>query len=106
MVCYLLVELAAAYFMGAPKFMRVHNGAGKIAGLVLPLLGAVVIVTVLWFNVKDADSWSAAPLLGLYWCVLGLIIAVALSGIAKRVGESLALELDMTPRTADPTRSA
>ncbi|MCG7596416.1 APC family permease [Mycobacterium sp. PSTR-4-N] len=109
MVCYLLVEIAAAYFVGAPKFMSVHNGAGKIAGLVLPLLGAVVIVTVLWFNVKDAESWSAAPMLGLYWCALGLVIAIALSGIAKRVGESLALELDResdaTP-TADPTRSA
>jgi hypothetical protein len=35
--------------------------------------------------------------LGLYWCVIGLVIAVAASGIAKRVGESLAAELDKTP---------
>ena len=69
MVCYLLVELAAAWFVGAPKFVRVHGGKGKVLGLVLPLLGAVVIVVVLWFNVKDAETWSAAPLLGLYWCV-------------------------------------
>ncbi len=101
MVCYLLVEIAAAYFVGAPKFQWVHAGKGKVAGLVLPLLGAIVIVTVLWFNVKDADTWSAAPLLGLYWCAIGLVIAIALSGIAKRVGESLAEELDMTPPTTD-----
>ncbi|WP_199254549.1 APC family permease [Mycolicibacterium mengxianglii] len=97
MVCYLLVELAAAWFVGAPKFVSVHGGTGKVLGLALPLLGAVVIAVVLWFNVKDAETWSAAPLLGLYWCVIGLVIAVAASRIAKRVGESLTLELNSTP---------
>lgn len=97
MVCYLLVELAAAWFVGAPKFARVHGGSGKALGLALPLLGALVIVVVLWFNVKDAQTFSAAPLLGLYWCVIGLIIALAASRIAKRVGESLSLELDLAP---------
>jgi amino acid transporter len=95
MVCYLLVEIAAAWFVGAPKFASVHGGKGKVLGLLLPLLGAVVIVVVLWFNVKDASTWSAAPLLGLYWCVVGLVIALAASGIAKRVGESLTRELDL-----------
>jgi amino acid transporter len=96
MVCYLLVEVAAAWFVGAPKFAAVHGGHGKILGLVLPLLGAAVITVVLWFNVKDAASWAAAPLLGIYWCVIGLAIAVAASGIAKRVGQSLAAELNLT----------
>jgi amino acid transporter len=95
MVCYLLVEIAAAWFVGAPKFAAVHGGKGKVLGLLLPLLGAVVIVVVLWFNVKDAATWSAAPLLGVYWCVVGLVIALAASGIAKRVGESLTRELDL-----------
>jgi hypothetical protein len=97
MVCYLLVEVAAAWFVGAPKFVAVHGGHGKTPGLVLPLLGAVVILVVLWFNVKDAETWLAAPLLGLYWCAVGLVIALAASGIAKRVGESLTRELDLTP---------
>jgi xanthine/uracil permease len=97
MVCYLLVEVAAAWFVGAPKFLDVHGGKGKLPGLVLPLLGALVIVVVLWFNVKDAETWSAAPLLGLYWCIAGLIIALAASGIAKRVGESLSAELNLKP---------
>ena len=96
MVCYLLVEIAAAWFTGAPKFARVHGGQGKVLGLLLPLLGAVVILVVLWFNVKDAAGWSAAPLLGLYWCAVGLVIAIAASRVAKRVGESLARELDLT----------
>ncbi len=98
MVCYLLVELAATWFVGAPKFLPVHGGKGKVPGIVLPLLGALVIVVVLWFNVKDAETWSAAPMLGLYWCVVGAIIAVAASGIAKRVGESLSAELNLKPQ--------
>ena len=97
MVCYLLVEIAAAWFVGAPKFVEVHGGKGKVLGLALPLLGAVVILVVLWFNVKDAETWAAAPLLGLYWCAVGLVIAIAASGIAKRVGESLTHELESTP---------
>ncbi|MCV7287957.1 APC family permease [Mycolicibacterium wolinskyi] len=97
MVCYLLVEIAAAWFVGAPKFVDVHGGHGKVLGLALPLLGAVVIAVVLWFNVKDAETWTAAPLLGLYWCAVGLVIALAASGIAKRVGESLTAELALTP---------
>jgi amino acid transporter len=100
MVCYLLVEIAAAWFVCAPKFAGVHGGRGKVLGLALPLLGAVVIIVVLWFNVKDAETWSAAPLLGLYWCVVGLLIAVAASRIAKRVGESLAAELNLAPPVA------
>jgi hypothetical protein len=96
MVCYLLVEIAAAWFTTAPKFVRVHGGKGKVLGLLLPVLGALVIAVVLWFNVKDATEWSAAPLLGLYWCAVGLVIAIAASRIAKRVGESLTRELDLT----------
>jgi len=96
MVCYLLVELAAAWFVGAPKFARVHGGGGKVLGLALPLLGAGVIAVVLWFNVEDATEWTAAPLLGLYWCAIGLMIALAASGIAKRVGASLSAELAAT----------
>jgi amino acid transporter len=97
MVCYLLVEVAAVWFVGAPKFADVHGGKGKILGLVLPTLGAVVIAVVLWFNVKGAQTWLDAPLLGLYWCAVGLVIAIAASGIARRVGESLAAELANTP---------
>ena len=106
MVCYLLVEIAAAWFVGAPKFVGVHGGKGKVPGLVLPLLGALVIVVVLWFNVKDAETWSAAPLLDLYWCLVGLIIAIAASGIAKRVGESLAVRSGAAPRRCERSEHA
>jgi len=106
MVCYLLVEIAAAWFTSAPKFAHVHGGRGRVLGLLLPLLGAIVIAVVLWFNVKDAETWSAAPLLGIYWCAIGLVIAIAASRIAKRVGASLARELDLTAAAADDGSAA
>ena len=95
MVCYLLVEIATIWFVGAPRFTAVHGGAGKLTGIVLPAVGAVVILAVLWFSVKDSTGWSAPPLLGLYWCAIGLVIAAAASSIAKRVGAALAVELDL-----------
>lgn len=100
MVCYLLVEVAAAWFVSAPRFAAMHSGRGKVAGVALPALGAVVIVVVLWFSVKDADSWVAAPALGLYWCAIGLVIALAASGRARQLGESLAVELEMPDEVA------
>lgn len=95
MVCYLLVEIAAVWFVGAKRFIVVHGGAARFSGLTLPTAGAVVIVVVLWFNIKDASGWSDAPMLGLYWCAAGLVVALAASRIAKRVGQALIAELDM-----------
>ncbi|MCW1956971.1 MAG: APC family permease [Mycobacterium sp.] len=95
MVCYLLVEVAAVWFVGAKRFTAVHGGAGRLSGLTLPALGAAVIVVVLWFSVKDATGWSDAPMLGIYWCAIGLVVAVAASRIAKRVGQALVAELEM-----------
>jgi amino acid transporter len=96
MVCYLLVEIAAMWFVGAPRFAVVHGGTGKTAGVLLPAAGAVVIVAVLWFSVKDSTLWSDPPMLGLCWCAIGLVIAVAASAIAKRVGAALAAEVGLS----------
>ena len=95
MACYLLVEIAAVWFVGAPRFVPVHGGTGRLTGLLLPTAGAVVIVVVLWFSVKDSTGWSAPPMLGLYWCAIGLAIALAASPIARRVGAALAAELEL-----------
>ena len=79
----------------------VHGGIGRTSGLLLPAAGVVVIVAVLWFSVKDSTTWSAPPVLGLFWCAIGLAIAVAASAIAKRVGASLAAEVGIAA-PADP----
>lgn len=93
MVCYLLVEVATVWFVGAPRFGALHSGAGRRLGVVLPALGAVMILVVLWFSVKDSSGPAAPPLLGIYWCAIGLVSALAASGIAGRVGSALATEL-------------
>lgn len=95
MVCYLLVEVAAVWFVGAKRFTAIHGGEGRFSGVTLPTAGAVVILVVLWFSIKDAKGWSDAPMLGLYWCALGLVFALAAWRIAKRVGESLIAELEL-----------
>lgn len=93
MVCYLLVDVAAAWYSGASRFAPVHSGEGRITAVMLPVAGAGVIGVVLWFSVKDADSWLAAPLLGLYWCALGLAVAVGASGRVARIASSLTGEV-------------
>ena len=95
MTCYLLVEIAAVWFVGASRFAAVNGGQGRFLGLTLPSAGAAVIVVVLWFSVKDSTGWSAPPLLGLYWCAIGGAIALAASSAAKRVGASLAAEVEL-----------
>ena len=105
MVCYLLVEIAAIWFVGAPRFAVVHGGVGRTSGLLLPAAGVVVIVAVLWFSVKDSTTWSAPPILGLFWCAIGLVIAAAASSIAKRVGASLAAEVGIAAPAVPVPRS-
>lgn len=100
MVCYLLVEVAAVWFVSAPKFAAVHGGSGRITGVVLPSAGVAVIGTVLWFSVKDSDGRWAAPLLGVYWCVAGLAMVLAASGKTKRVGAALAAEVARIAHTS------
>jgi amino acid transporter len=95
MVAYFMVEVAAVWFTGNRRFDIVHGGQGRVLGVVLPALGAIVIAVVLWFNVKDATDPLAAPLLGLYWCALGLLLALAASQIAVRVGKALTAELEL-----------
>ena len=95
MVCYLLVELAALWFTAAPRFASVHGGAGRLAGVALPAAGAVVITVVVWFSVKDAGDWRDPPMLGLYWCAIGAAVALGASGVAGRVGKSLAAEVEL-----------
>jgi amino acid transporter len=95
MVAYFMVEIASLWFTGNRKFDVVHGGKGRVLGIVLPALGAALIAVVLWFNVKDAATPDAAPLLGLYWCALGLVLAFAASKIATRVGRALTAELEL-----------
>ncbi len=96
MVCYLLVEIATIWFVGARRFMVVHGGINRVTGLTLPGAGAAVILVVLWFSVKDVGSWLASPVFGLYWCATGVAIAILASARVKRVGAALTGELTVS----------
>ncbi len=96
MITYFMVEVAAAYFVSARRFEHIHQRQGVVLGTVLPVIGAIVIVVVLWFNVKDSESWDNPPLLGLYWVAIGLVVTF-LAGVSARVGSSLSQELSMDP---------
>lgn len=98
MVCYVMVAAAAAWFAAAPRFRPIHGGTAKLTGVALPAAGVAVLTVVLWFSVKDADGPAAAPLLGAYWCALGVALAVAASGKARQVGTALAAEVEQTAR--------
>lgn len=95
MIAYFMVEVAAVRFVNNLRFRPVHGGSGRLLGTVLPILGAGVIATVIWFNVKDAADPFAAGVAGLYWAALGLVLSIAASRIARRVGRSLADELQL-----------
>ncbi len=95
MVCYLLVEVAAIWFVASPRFTPIHGGVARPTGVGLPAVGVLVIVVVLWFSVKDANGLTAAPLLGFYWCAIGLAVAIAASRLAREVGVALAAELEL-----------
>ena len=58
MVCYLLVEIAAMWFVGRRGSRRCTVGWGR-RRVAAAALGAVFIVAVLWFSVRDSTTWLA-----------------------------------------------
>jgi hypothetical protein len=61
--------------------------------LVLPALGGLFILVVIFYSVKDASGLSPA-FVAIAWVVLGLLVAVFAGGLAQRIGASLTQELD------------
>ncbi|MBU3863141.1 amino acid permease [Streptomyces sp. 4503] len=96
MVTYLVVEVATLHFVGSSRFDHIHGGRGRVLGVVLPTLGAAVILVVLWFNVRDADSPASAAMLGVYWCAVGVLVGLLVGktdrtvdgGLAEEIGEA------------------
>ena len=95
MICYLLVELAALWFTAAPRFAAVHAGGrtrGRSGAAGRRCDGDHRRRVVQREGCRD---WRDPPMLGLYWCALGAVIALGASGIAGRVGQSLAAEVEL-----------
>ncbi|HET8598852.1 MAG TPA: APC family permease [Segeticoccus sp.] len=86
LVVYLLVELAV-FFAARRKLISV-----RMAELVIPGLGAVFILMVIWYGLRDQVGFSPAYL-ALIWVAIGVVIALTAPRLTKRIGASLAHEL-------------
>lgn len=84
---YLLMEIAV--------IVAWRKGKVKAAAweMVIPAAGALFILIVVFYNVKDATGISPAAV-AIGWVVLGAIITLAARGLSARIGRSLAEELD------------
>ncbi len=102
MLAYLMAEVAAVVFTVAERFRETRAGeGGRILGVVLPTLGFVVIVVVLWYNVKDQKHpWTSPAYFGLAWAAIGLIGALLASAAVARMRMSLAEELGISVTSA------
>jgi amino acid transporter len=88
---YLLVELAV-FAAWRRRQIQIRS-----AELLIPGAGAVFILAVVFYTVKDASGFSPA-FVGLAWIILGTVIAVFARSLTRRIGVSLARELDATDR--------
>lgn len=91
---YLLVEVAV-FAAWRRKLIKV-----KAAELVLPALGAIVIIVVIGSGVKDATGFSPTYV-ALAWVLIGIVIAALNGRLAKRIGASLTKELADPPGVGD-----
>lgn len=87
---YLLVEVAV--------FAARRRGQIQVraAELILPALGGLFIIIVLWYGFKDQTGFSPAYM-GTTWAIIGVIIAVAAPRLTECIGASLTHELEEVP---------
>lgn len=83
---YLMVELAV---FAASRRGLIPVPAGE---LVIPAAGAVFIVLVIWYGLKDQTGFSPAYL-AVIWVLVGVAVALAVPRLARRIGSSLSREL-------------
>src|SRR4051812_15795841 len=100
LVSYFVCNTGAIVFL----FLRGPRRA-PIYELPIPVIALAIIVYVLYQNTL-ADSleypYTVFPLVVAGWLVLGLVIAVAVPGLARRVGEGLAREEGIRIAGSDP----
>lgn len=83
MIAYLMVEVAAIK----------HLLNIRPAEIIVPIVGLLIIVLVFYFNVTGQTSLSAPPYIAFIIAFVGLLIPILAPGLAKKVGENLAMEL-------------
>lgn len=82
MVSYFMVEVGTVLHL-------VKERREKIAEVIIPILGGLLILAVFYFNVKGQTSLTSAPYIAFGLMAIGLIMALALPGLASKVFEGL-----------------
>jgi amino acid transporter len=98
MLAYLMTEVAAIVYTVSERFRVTRAGdGGQILGVLLPLIGAGVLLLVLWYNVKDQKHpWTSAAYVGLAWAATGLLGAIFANRAVAQMRRSLADELGLS----------
>jgi amino acid transporter len=101
MIVYFMVEAAAIRFVSSRDFTARTGEKNIVLGEVLPAVGLAVIVIALYYNVKgQTDVFSSPVYLGFAWAAVGLIIALSIPGLSRRIGGHLTVELAGTDSDA------
>ncbi|MEO9181140.1 MAG: hypothetical protein ABI298_05775, partial [Acidimicrobiales bacterium] len=66
--------------------------------VIFPIVGAILMVSVFYYNVKTQTSWVAAPFIAFMVLGVGLLITLFLPGLADKVAAGLSSE----PEEAGP----
>lgn len=94
------MTLMFAYFMmelGTIKHLLTER-KDKAAEVILPVIGAVLMILVFYYNVKSQTEWSAAPFIAFMVLGVGLLITLFLPGLADKVAAGLSSD----PEEAGP----
>ncbi|ADU72494.1 APC family permease [Pantoea sp. At-9b] len=90
MITYLMIEVGVMNFI-----TRMGQNIPKWE-LILPLLGIVIMVVSLYYNVVGQEELFSPALVAFYWCVAGMIIIISAPKLVRNIGLSLASEF-VTP---------
>ena len=86
------MTLMFAYFMmqiGTIKHLTTERRE-KMWEIVFPIVGAILMVAVYYYNVKTQTSWVAAPFIAFMVLGVGLLLTLFVPGLADKVAAGLA----------------
>jgi cytochrome c oxidase subunit IV len=86
MVAYLMVEIGTMVHLLRERRELLYE-------IIIPILGAVVILGVFYFNVKGQTNWLAQPFMAAAVMFAGLVITIAFPGMSEKVGIGLSRNL-------------
>lgn len=95
MIAYLMVEIAAAVFVLAPRFRSITAGENKLLAVGVPVLGSIAIVVILYFNLQGQSMLVSPPVLAGAWAAVGLLVALSARKLTTAIGRHLAEEIQL-----------